>query len=92
MEPNRRDVMRLLTLGVATGRLDGVTAQTTPPLRTEDLEGALRLVARDLPAERVDTIRRALQQVLDEFASVRALELDDAISVPVIFTPVQRGS
>lgn len=93
MDPNRRDVMRLLaTLGVAAGSLDGLTAQIKRPLRTGDLEGALRIGARDLPAERFDVIRPALQQALDEFAPVRALELDDAIGVPVIFTPIQRGS
>lgn len=93
MDPNRRDVMRLLaTLGVAAGSLDGLTSQIQPALRTEDLEGALRIVARDLPAERLETIRRALQQTLGGFAPVRALDLDDTIGVPVIFMPGQRGS
>jgi hypothetical protein len=92
MDPNRRDVVWLLaTLAVAAGSLDGLSAQVQP-LRTEDLEGALRIVARNLPAERLETIRRALQQTLDEFAPVRALELDDTIGVPVIFMPGLRGS
>jgi len=86
MNPSRREVMRLLTaLGISGGSLDGLAAQVREKLTPQDLKGALALQDSALPDEQLEIVLRALQQSLDDFARVRALEIDDTIGLPMVF-------
>jgi hypothetical protein len=93
MDPSRRHLLQLLvSLGLTCGSVDGAVAQMRTRLKAEDLQGALAIQDRELPSDTSEIVRRALQQSLDEFAPVRALEIDDAIGLPVVFRPVSRAS
>ena len=86
MNATRREVVRLLTvLGISGGSLDGLAAQVREKLTSQDLKGALALHDSALSDEQLEIVLRALQQSLDDFARVRALDVDDTIGLPVIF-------
>ena len=86
MNATRREVVRLLTvLGISGGSLDGLAAQVREKLTPQDLKGALALQDSALSDEQLDIVLRALQQSLDDFARVRALQIDDTIGLPVVF-------
>ncbi len=88
MDPTRREVVRLLAaLGISGGAIDGLTAQLRDKLAPQDLQGALAIQGAALPDEQLEVVRRALQQSLDDFARVRALDIDDTIGLPVVFRP-----
>jgi hypothetical protein len=88
MDPTRREVVRLLTaLGISGGAIDGLTAQLRDKLAVQDLKGALAIQDAALSDEQLEIARRALQQSLDDFARVRALDIDDTIGLPVVFRP-----
>jgi hypothetical protein len=91
MDPSRRQIVQLLAgLGVTAGSLEPVDAQMRARLTTGDLKGAQAVQDTALPDDQVEIVRRALQQALDEFAPVRALDLDDAVGLPIVFRP-ERG-
>ena len=86
MNPTRRELVHLLAaFGISGGSLDGLAVQLRKKLSPEDLKGALALQDSALSDEQRDIVLRALQQSLDDFARVRALEIDDTIGLPVVF-------
>lgn len=88
MESTRREIVQLLAaLGANAGVHAWPDAQQPERIAVDDMRAAAALYGRELPPDRIETIRRALQQALDETARVRALDLDDAVAPAVVFRP-----
>lgn len=86
MESTRREVIQLLAaLGVSASALPLLASQLPERLTREHLERALAIQGADLPPDRLEIVRRALQQNLDELARVRALDIDDTVAPAVLF-------
>ncbi|MEO5894144.1 MAG: hypothetical protein ABIS06_00405 [Vicinamibacterales bacterium] len=88
MEPTRRQVVQLLvSLGAAGAVTTDLSGQAPNTLSLEDVKGALAIQRRDLQAQEMALVQRALQRSLDEFQRVRELDINDAVALPVIFRP-----
>lgn len=87
MEPTRRQLMQLLAaVSLGGGAVADLSAQAGQTFTAANVNGALALQGRELPDEKLELIRRALQQNLDDFERVRSFDVDDAFGLPVVFS------
>jgi len=77
----------LMALGMSGAAATEMAAQTGRTLSADEIKAALAIQRRDMPADRIALIQRALPRSLDEFQRVRELEIDDAVGLPAIFRP-----
>ena len=93
MEPTRRQLVQMLAaVSLGGAAVADLAAQAGQKFTPADMNGALALQGREIPAGEVEVIRRALQQSLDDFERVRSFDVDDAFGLPVVFSPANRSA
>ena len=88
MEPTRRELIQILSaLAVRGGATATVGSQRPERLTISDLRGAHALQHQVVDSDRLDMLRRAVEQSLGEFARVRSLDVSDDVGLPTVFRP-----
>jgi ribosomal protein L12E/L44/L45/RPP1/RPP2 len=86
MPVSRRKALQILAAAGITGPAAAhALAQARRQITSDNLKNATALMNQEYDEERLQVIKTALQRNLDQFQSVRDLEIDDLIEPAPIF-------
>ena len=85
---SRRQLLRLLAaLGITGPAALQVAAQARKKVSPQALKAATAIIEHDFDDDRLELVSRALQRNLEQFQSIRDLELDDLLEPAIMFVP-----